>query len=172
MKEVRITLSDDQVAAIEAEIAAGEARSVSELVELALDAILTPPDMPSPEQMLADAAEVEAELAAGGGSTPATRCSNSSGSPCGSDRPSLEPTVPGPPRPACDAKRGESSRRSSSGSSLAADGASSDAVGQSRSASFGYAEQATILARFEPGKLIGGAPTPRDRTGRAGRERR
>lgn len=66
MKEVRITLSDDQVAAIEAEIAAGEARSVSELVELALDAYLTPPDMPSREQMLADVAEVEAELAAGG----------------------------------------------------------------------------------------------------------
>ena len=61
MKEVRITLSDDQVAAIEAEIAAGEARSVSELVELALDAYLTPPDMPSREQMLADVAEVEAE---------------------------------------------------------------------------------------------------------------
>lgn len=65
MKEVRITLSDDQVAAIEAEIAAGEARSVSELVELALDACLTPPDMPSREQMLADVAEVDVERAAG-----------------------------------------------------------------------------------------------------------
>jgi hypothetical protein len=32
MKEVRITLSDDQIAAIEAEIAAGEAGSIGEVV--------------------------------------------------------------------------------------------------------------------------------------------
>jgi len=74
MKEVRITLSDDRVAAIEAEIAAGEVGSIAEFVELALDAYLTPADMPSREQMLADAAEVEAELDAGGGSTRLTRC--------------------------------------------------------------------------------------------------
>lgn len=66
MKEVRITLSDDQVAAIEAEIAMGEVGSIAEFVELALDAYLTPADMPSQDRMLADAAEVEAELAAGG----------------------------------------------------------------------------------------------------------
>lgn len=68
MKEVRITLSDDRVAAIEAEIAVGEAGSIAEVIELALDAYLDqlPPDMPSREQMLADIAEVEAELAAGG----------------------------------------------------------------------------------------------------------
>jgi Arc/MetJ-type ribon-helix-helix transcriptional regulator len=68
MKEVRITLSDDQVAAIEAEVAAGGASSMAELIEWALDAYLDqpPPDMPSREQMLADAAEVEAEIAAGG----------------------------------------------------------------------------------------------------------
>jgi hypothetical protein len=68
MKEVRITLSDAQVAAIEAEIAAGGASSVAELIEWALDTYLDqpPPDMPSREQMLADVAEVEAELAAGG----------------------------------------------------------------------------------------------------------
>ena len=66
MKEVRITLSDDRVAAISA--------SIAEFVELALDAYLTPAGMPSREQMLADAAEVEAELDAGGGSTRLTRC--------------------------------------------------------------------------------------------------
>jgi Arc/MetJ-type ribon-helix-helix transcriptional regulator len=66
MREVRITLSDDQVAAIEAEIAAGEARSVSELVELALDAYLTPPDMPSREEMYRMALEAEAEFEATG----------------------------------------------------------------------------------------------------------
>jgi Arc/MetJ-type ribon-helix-helix transcriptional regulator len=66
MKEVRIKLSDEQVAAIEAEIAAGEARSISELVALALDAYLTPPDMPSPEEMYRMALEAEAEAEATG----------------------------------------------------------------------------------------------------------
>jgi hypothetical protein len=66
MKEIRITLSDDQVAAIEAEIAVGEARSLAEFVENAVDAYLVPPAWPSREQMLADVAEAEAELAAGG----------------------------------------------------------------------------------------------------------
>jgi hypothetical protein len=62
MKEVRITLSDAQVAAIEAEIAAGEARSIDEFVELALDAYLTPPDMPSREEMYRLALEAETEF--------------------------------------------------------------------------------------------------------------
>jgi hypothetical protein len=68
MKEVRITLSDHQLAAIEAEIAAGGASSLAELIDWALHAYLDqpPPDMPSREQMLSDVAEVEAELAAGG----------------------------------------------------------------------------------------------------------
>jgi hypothetical protein len=66
VKEVRITLSDDQVAAIEAEIAAGEARSIAEFVELAVDAYLIPPDMPSPEQMYRMALEAEAEAEATG----------------------------------------------------------------------------------------------------------
>jgi hypothetical protein len=64
MKEVRITLSEDQVAAIEAEIAAGEAGSIAEFVELALDAYLAPPDMPNPEEMYRMALEAEAEAEA------------------------------------------------------------------------------------------------------------
>lgn len=67
MKEVRITLSDAQVAAIEAEIAAGEARSIDEFVELALDAYLTSPDMPTREEMYRMALEAEAEAEATGG---------------------------------------------------------------------------------------------------------
>jgi hypothetical protein len=66
VKEIRITLSDDQVAAIEAEIAAGDARSIEELVEMALDVYLTPPDMPSRGEMYRMALEAEAEADATG----------------------------------------------------------------------------------------------------------
>ncbi len=66
MKEVRITLSDDQVAAIEAEIAVGDVRTIAEFVELALDAYLMPPDMPSREEMYRLALEAEAEAEATG----------------------------------------------------------------------------------------------------------
>jgi hypothetical protein len=66
MKEIRITLSDDQVAAIEAEIAIGEARSISEFVEHALDAYFSPPDMPSRAEMYRLALEAEAEAEATG----------------------------------------------------------------------------------------------------------
>lgn len=69
MKEVRITLDDATVAALEASVAAGEAASVEELVEAAvgawLDPSLTDPGMPTLEEMLADLAEVDRELAAG-----------------------------------------------------------------------------------------------------------
>jgi hypothetical protein len=66
MKEVRINLSDDQVAAIEAEIATGEARSVAEVIEHAIEAYLSPPDMPSREEMYRMALEAEAEAEATG----------------------------------------------------------------------------------------------------------
>jgi hypothetical protein len=66
MKEVRITLSDEQIAAIEAEIAIGEARSIPEFVAQALDAYLSPPDMPSREEMYRLALEAEAEAEATG----------------------------------------------------------------------------------------------------------
>jgi len=68
MKEVRITLSDDQVAAIEAEIAAGGASSLAELIDWALDAYLdqSPPDVPSREEMYRLALEAEAEAEATG----------------------------------------------------------------------------------------------------------
>ena len=69
MKEVRITLDDATVAALEASVAAGEAASIEEMVELALGAWLDPglldPGMPTREEMLADLAEVDRELASG-----------------------------------------------------------------------------------------------------------
>ena len=66
MKEVRIRLSDAQVEAIEAEIAAGEAGSISELIELALDRYLAGPGVPGPEEMYRLALEAEAEADATG----------------------------------------------------------------------------------------------------------
>jgi Arc/MetJ-type ribon-helix-helix transcriptional regulator len=66
MKEVRIRLSDAHVEAIEAEIAAGEAGSVSELIELALERYLAGPGIPSPEEMYRLALEAEAEADATG----------------------------------------------------------------------------------------------------------
>jgi Ribbon-helix-helix protein, copG family len=69
MKELRISLSDAMVEALEAEIAAGEAGSIEELIEAALDAFLDPclddPGMPTREEMIAEAAAIEAEIAAG-----------------------------------------------------------------------------------------------------------
>jgi hypothetical protein len=65
VKELRINLRDETAEALEAEVAAGEAASISDLIEAALEAYLFP-GMPSVEEMLADAAEVEAEIAAGG----------------------------------------------------------------------------------------------------------
>lgn len=71
MKEVRISLTDDQAAAIEAAIevgiAAGEARSIDEFVAQAVDAYLTPPDLPSREEMYRLALEAEADAEATGG---------------------------------------------------------------------------------------------------------
>jgi hypothetical protein len=52
------------VRAIEAEIAAGEAGSISELIGLALDRHLAGPGMPSPEEMYRLALEAEAEAEA------------------------------------------------------------------------------------------------------------
>ena len=65
MKELRVTLRDATVDAIEAEIAAGEASSASDLVRAALDAYIDT-GMPTPEEMLADALEAEAEADATG----------------------------------------------------------------------------------------------------------
>lgn len=71
MKEVRITLDDATVAALEASVAAGEAASIEEMVELALGAWLDPglhdPGMPTREEMYALALEAEAEANATGG---------------------------------------------------------------------------------------------------------
>ena len=70
MKELRISLSDDMLEALQAGVAAGEAASVEELVEAALDAWLDPglddPEMPTREEMLADIAEIDRDLANGG----------------------------------------------------------------------------------------------------------
>lgn len=69
MKEVRITLDEATIAALEASVAAGEAASVDDLVALALgawlDPSLTDPGMPTREEMLADLADFDRELAAG-----------------------------------------------------------------------------------------------------------
>ena len=65
MKELRISLSEKTVEALEAEVAAGEAASVSELIAAALDAYLDP-GMPTRQEMLAMALEAEAEANATG----------------------------------------------------------------------------------------------------------
>ena len=94
MKEVRITLSDDQVAAIEAEIAAGEARSVSELVELALDAYLdAAATCRAGEQMLAGRGRGGGRAAAARQALHRRRCSTSSAGRCASDARRLEFTA-------------------------------------------------------------------------------
>ena len=71
MKEVQITLDDATVAALEASVAAGEAASIEEMVELALGAWLVPglhdPGMPTREEMYALALEAEADANATGG---------------------------------------------------------------------------------------------------------
>lgn len=64
MKEVRIRLSDETVRALEARVSAGEAASLSELIEATLD-LGADPGMPTREEMLADIAEVDRDLAAG-----------------------------------------------------------------------------------------------------------
>ena len=61
MKEVRISLSEERLAEVEAEVATGEASSISELIEWALDLYLSAPDTPSPEEMYRMALEAEAE---------------------------------------------------------------------------------------------------------------
>lgn len=65
MKELRINLRDATVEALEAEVAAGEAASVSDLIQSALDAYIDA-GMPTPEEMLAAALEAEAEADATG----------------------------------------------------------------------------------------------------------
>lgn len=78
MKELRISLSDETVEALEAGVAAGDAASVEELVQAAVGAFLDPgldpglgpslagdPGMPTREEMRADLAEADRELAAG-----------------------------------------------------------------------------------------------------------
>ena len=65
MRELRISLSEATVEALEAEVAAGEAASISELIEAALDAYLDQ-GMPTREEMLALALEAEAEANATG----------------------------------------------------------------------------------------------------------
>lgn len=71
MKEVRITLNEATVEALEASVAAGEAASVEELVEFVVGAWLTPgfadPGMPTRGEMYAMALEAEAEADATGG---------------------------------------------------------------------------------------------------------
>jgi len=66
MKEVRITLSDDQVAAIEAEVAAGEARSISEVIASALEVYLATADLPTDAEMVAELEAMRREISAGG----------------------------------------------------------------------------------------------------------
>ena len=65
MKNISISLTDHHAAAIEAELAGGGFASTSEVIRAALRAYFDP-GLPSEEQMLADALEAEAEVAAGG----------------------------------------------------------------------------------------------------------
>jgi Arc/MetJ-type ribon-helix-helix transcriptional regulator len=66
MKELRISLSDETVEALEAGVAAGEAASISELIEAALGLYLDP-GLPALDAMFKDALEAEAEAEATGG---------------------------------------------------------------------------------------------------------
>jgi len=66
MKSVSISLTDQHVAAIEAEIASGDYASVSEVVRAALRDFLDRASHPGEQQMIADFNAMEAELAAGG----------------------------------------------------------------------------------------------------------
>ena len=164
MKEVRITLSDDQVAAIEAEIAAGEARSIAEFVELALDAYLTPPDMPSREEMLPDGARGRGGGRGDGEWYTADEVLAACASRCAIDAARLR--FRGcRPRRARRARYLADLRGQTSGSVATdlklwlerlADGGAQlgTALGDDPAVrSFGYDGQATIVARFTPGEF-------------------
>lgn len=64
MKNVSISLTDHHAAAIEAELASGGFASTSEVIRAALRQYFET-GFPSEAQMIADAEEVEAEIAAG-----------------------------------------------------------------------------------------------------------
>jgi Arc/MetJ-type ribon-helix-helix transcriptional regulator len=67
MKEVRISLSEELLAAVEAEVASGQFASVSDVVDWALaEYFAQTSPMPSEAEMIAAVAEAEAEIAAGG----------------------------------------------------------------------------------------------------------
>jgi Arc/MetJ-type ribon-helix-helix transcriptional regulator len=67
MKKVSISLTEEHAAFIEAEVAAGDFASISDVIAAALHEFFErPANGPSEEQMLADIDAAEAELAAGG----------------------------------------------------------------------------------------------------------
>jgi Arc/MetJ-type ribon-helix-helix transcriptional regulator len=65
MKEVRIRLSEERLAAIEAEVASGQFASVSDLVDWALAEYFVQ-GLPTEEEMVAELAAMRAEIAEGG----------------------------------------------------------------------------------------------------------
>jgi Arc/MetJ-type ribon-helix-helix transcriptional regulator len=65
MKEVRISLSEERLAAAEAEVASGQFASISDLVDWALAEYLGQ-SLPTEEKMVAELAAMRAEVAEGG----------------------------------------------------------------------------------------------------------
>lgn len=65
MKDVQISLSDQQISEIEAQVASGSFGSASEVIQAALAEFLDPLPGPSLEQVEKDIAAFEADLAAG-----------------------------------------------------------------------------------------------------------
>jgi Arc/MetJ-type ribon-helix-helix transcriptional regulator len=65
MKEVRISLSEERLAAIEAEVASGQFASVSDLVDWALAEYFAQ-SLPTEEEMVAELTAMREDLATGG----------------------------------------------------------------------------------------------------------
>ncbi|HRO10601.1 MAG TPA: hypothetical protein PK452_03645 [Amaricoccus sp.] len=65
MKEVRISLSEERFAEIEAEVSSGQFASVSELIEWAVATYLDPLGLPSDAEMVAEHDAMRREIEAG-----------------------------------------------------------------------------------------------------------
>ena len=65
MKEVRISLSEQRLAEVEAEVASGQFASVSDLVDRAFAEYFAHEPMPTEAEMVAELAAMREEVAAG-----------------------------------------------------------------------------------------------------------
>lgn len=65
MREVRISLSEERLADIEAEVASGQFESVAEVIERAVAAYLQPAELPSEAEMIAEFEAMRRDVADG-----------------------------------------------------------------------------------------------------------